>query len=52
VRIGEQWSFEVNMHVFLEVEDLRHLRRMLEGTVRKLSAAEVDGLIGSLSPRR
>jgi len=34
------------------VEDLRHLRRMLAGTARKLTAAEVDGLIGSLSPRK
>jgi hypothetical protein len=34
------------------VEDLRHLRRMLALTTRHLSAAEVDGLIGSLEPRR
>jgi len=34
------------------VEGLRHFRGMLDRTVRKLTAAEVDGLIQSPSPNR
>ena len=33
------------------VEGARHLRQMLDRTARKLSAAEIDGLIKSVSPR-
>ena len=34
------------------VEGIRHFRRMLDRAVRKLTAAEVDGLIESLSPKQ
>ena len=33
------------------VEGLRHFRQMLDGTVRTLTAAEVDTLLKSLSPK-
>ena len=41
-----------NMGFPTTIEDLRHLRRMLQSTARKLTAAEIDGLIGSLSSRQ
>jgi len=34
------------------VEGIRHFRRMLDRAVRKLTAAEVDGLIESFSPKQ
>jgi hypothetical protein len=34
------------------VEGIRLFRRMLDRAVRKLTAAEVDGLIESLSPKQ
>jgi hypothetical protein len=34
------------------VEEIRHFRRMLERTARKVTPAEVDRLIGSLAPGR
>ena len=34
------------------VEGIRHFRQMLDGTVRTLTAAEVDALIKSLSPKQ
>jgi hypothetical protein len=36
----------------VSIEDLRHFRRMLEKTVRKLTASEVDGLVTSLSDKK
>ena len=41
-----------NMGFPTSIEDLRHLRRMLQTTARKLTAAEIDGLIGSHSSRQ
>lgn len=34
------------------VEDRRHLRRMLETTAQRITSAEVDALIKSLSPEK
>jgi hypothetical protein len=34
-----------------EVEDIRHLKRMLEQTAQKLSAAEIAALEKSLAPK-